>query len=166
MLGGQTIINCGHTVSVAEAVPPVPPSFELIALVVLVKFPEIPGPVVVTLTARVQVPFAASDDAPDRLSAVSPGEGVNVPPHVLLAPVGLATCKPAGKLSLKLMPVSVVVGFGLLIVNVRLLVPLGGILVGLNALLNVGGATTVSVAVLLVVPVPPSVELIVPVVFT
>src|SRR6266849_1330239 len=43
-------------------------------------------------------------------------------------------------------------------VKINVLLPLSRIVVGLKALLIVGGATTVSEAVLLVEPVPPSVE--------
>lgn len=44
-------------------------------------------------------------------------------------------------------------------------VPVSGIVVGLNALAMDGGVVTVSVAVFDVAPVPPFVELTVPVVF-
>src|SRR5205085_191401 len=53
---------------------------------------------------------------------------------------------------------------GLVIVNVTVVVPFSVIFAAPNALLIVGGATTFNSAVLLVVPVPPSVELIAPVV--
>jgi len=51
-----------------------------------------------------------------------------------------------------------------MIVNVRVDIPPTAMVEGLKDLLIEGGATTVMVAVLLVLPVPPSVELIVPVV--
>src|SRR5215472_13949870 len=53
---------------------------------------------------------------------------------------------------------------GLVMVIVSVVVPPTGMRVGLNALATTGGATTVNVAVLLVAPVPPLVELTVPVV--
>ena len=55
-------------------------------------------------------------------------------------------------------PVSATVfAAGLVIVNVSVLVPLSGMLVGLNALAIDGGATTVTVAEA-VLPLPPSLE--------
>ncbi len=54
--------------------------------------------------------------------------------------------------------------FGLLIVKLSEAVPVTAILGAPNDLLMVGGATTVSIAVLLVVPAPPSVEVTLPVV--
>src|SRR5260221_210940 len=75
-----------------------------------------------------------------------------------------ATTRPAGRLSVNATPLSAtVLAAGLVMVNVSVLVPFNGIEVGLNALAMVGGATTVRGAVLLVVPVPPSVEVIAPV---
>src|SRR5262249_7045912 len=66
--------------------------------------------------------------------------------------------------SLKAIPVSAdVFAAGLVMVNVTVVVLFNAILDAPNALLIVGGATTFSVAALLVVPVPPSVEVIAPV---
>ena len=59
-------------------------------------------------------------------------------------------------------PAAVPLGF--VIVKVSVEVEPTGICDGLNDLVIDGGATTVTVAVLLVVPVPPSVELMAPVV--
>jgi hypothetical protein len=66
------------------------------------------------------------------------------------------------------MPVSVVTELELVIVNVSDVLLPTGMVAAPNALVIVGGATTttVSVAVLLVAPVPPSVEEIVPVVLS
>src|SRR5713101_3704436 len=87
-----------------------------------------------------------------------------VPPQTLLVP--LTTVSPAGKLSVKATPVSATVfAAGFVIVNCKLVVAFKAICEGLNDLAIDGGATTLRVAVLLVVPVPPSFELIVPVVF-
>lgn len=63
------------------------------------------------------------------------------------------------------MPLSPTVAFGLLMLNVSEVVPLKGMVEAPNALLMVGGATTVTTAVLLVAPAPVSVELTAPVVF-
>jgi hypothetical protein len=80
-------------------------------------------------------------------------------PQVPVSPFGVATTNPAGKVSVKLTPLSATVfPAGLVIVNVRLVVPFNGILAAPNALLIVGGATTVTLAEA-VPPVPPSVEL-------
>src|SRR5215471_17634734 len=99
-----------------------------------------------------------------------PAVAVTVPPQVLLTPGVAATTSvplPAplltGSVSLNATPVrSPLAGvpglFGLLMVKVTVVVPFRGMLVGLNALLIVGGATTVTVAVAGVLA-PPSVEL-------
>src|SRR5215471_2090134 len=102
---------------------------------------------------------------PLRLMLVELAVAVTVPPHVLLTPGVLATCNPFVRGSLNATPFSAVVLLpGLVMVNVTVVVPFSGIVAAPNALLMVGGATTFRVAVLLVVPVPPSVELIAPVV--
>jgi len=62
------------------------------------------------------------------------------------------------------MPVSPDVAFRFEIVNVSVVLPFNGTLAAPKALLMVGGPITVIVAVLLVAPVPPSVELMAPVV--
>src|SRR5205807_3974387 len=63
----------------------------------------------------------------------------------------------AGTVSLKAIPFSVVPVFGLVIVNVKLVVPFSGMLTVPKALLMVGGATTVR-EVLEVLPVPATVS--------
>ena len=134
-------------------VAPVPPSVDVIAPVVLAFAPAL---VPITCTVTVQEPPAAIVP-PLNVSVVSPGLGANVPPQVVLAPVGESTCNPEGSTSVNDTPVRAVPELGLLIVNVNIeKVPLIKMLPGLNALLIVGGATTVRVAVLLATPVPPS----------
>src|SRR6266851_892487 len=87
-----------------------------------------------------------------------------VPPQTLLIP--LATVSPAGSVSVKATPVRATeLAAGFVIVNCNNVVAFKAIGEGLNNLAIDGGATTLSVAVLLVVPVPPSFELIAPVVF-
>src|SRR5437660_1346608 len=82
---------------------------------------------------------------------------VKVPPHTVAE--ALATVNPVGSVSVKATPVSAtVLAAGLVMVKVNEVVALSAMLVGLKTLDIVGGATTVRVAVLLVVPVPPSVE--------
>src|SRR5256714_69502 len=98
---------------------------------------------------------------PDRLMLVEFAVAVAVPPQSLLTPGVEATCKPLVSVSLKAIPFSAaVLAAGLVMVKVTVVVPFSGIVAAPKALLMVGGATTVSVAVLLVVPVPPSVEVI------
>src|SRR5437660_424305 len=88
---------------------------------------------------------------------------VTVPPHVLVTLGVFDTTRVAlpeppliGSVSLKATPLrsAAALAFGLLIVKVTVLVPFRGMLVGLNALLTVGGATTVKFAEA-VFPVPP-----------
>src|SRR5579864_4357192 len=94
-----------------------------------------------------------------------PAVAVTVPPQVLLTPgVAATTNVPVaeGSVSLNATPVrSPLAGvpglFGLLMVKVTVVVPFSGMLPAPNALLIVGGATTVTVA--LAVLLPPSVEL-------
>jgi hypothetical protein len=76
----------------------------------------------------------------------------------------LATVSPAGNVSVNVTPVSPTVLFGLVIVKLSDVVWFSGICDGTNDLLIVGGATTVTIAVLLVVPAPDSLELMLPVV--
>jgi len=94
-----------------------------------------------------------------------PAVVVRVPPHCDPLP-GVVTTTPVGSVSVKATPVRspAAVVFGLVMVKLREDIPPLAIVEGVNALLIEGGATTVIVAVLLVLPVPPSVELIVPVV--
>jgi hypothetical protein len=134
-------------------VAPVPPSVEVIAPVVLLCTPAV-APVTVTLNT--QVPPPAATVAP--LSVIVPGAVVvSVPPQVTVGPE-VATVNPAGSVSVNPTPVSTVAAFGFVIVNVRVVVPPSGMVAAPNALLIVGGLTTVKTAVLLGEPVPPSTE--------
>lgn len=72
-----------------------------------------------------QEEFAATIP-PEILIFPLPAVAVTVPPQVLLSPLGVATTKPAGKLSVKATPTSGVDGLGLVIVNVRPTDELGG----------------------------------------
>ncbi len=88
---------------------------------------------------------------------------VKVPPQVLAEL--LATVSPVGNVSLKATPVkATVLAAGLVRVNCNEVVAFTAMAVGLNALAIEGGAIMVRIAVLLVAPVPPSVELTFPVV--
>ena len=116
-----------------------------------------PAAALVTFALTVQEPLIATVP-PVRETLPDPASAVAVPPQVLLNPLGLATTRLAGKLSVNATPSSATVfAGGLLIVMLRVLVPFGAMPVGLNVFVAVGGATTVILAVD-VFPVPASVE--------
>lgn len=135
----KAFVNVGAAMTFSVAVllvKPVPPSVEAIVPVVLFFAPSL---VPVTFTTIVQVLFAALDRA-DTLIEFAPAVAVTVPPPQLFTkPFGVATTKPAGRLSVKAMLVKAVEGFALPIVNVKLVVPFKAILVAPNALEIVGG---------------------------
>src|SRR5436309_9108023 len=148
------------TVRFAEAVLPVPPLVELTLPVVLVYCPEA-APVTVTLNWHW---LFTAIDAP--VNAIPVGEVVvSVPPQTVAD--ALATVSPVGRVSVNATPVSAtVLAAGLVMVKVNDVVAFSAIVFGLKTLAIEGGATTVNTAVLLVAPVPPSVEVIVLVVLT
>src|ERR1700730_9511879 len=79
---------------------------------------------------------------------------------------GLATTRPAGKMSLAEMFINITLWFGLVSMKVRGVVPFSGMLAAPNPLAIVGGTVggaTVRLAVLLVAPGPLSLEAIGPV---
>ena len=89
------------TVTLAEAVPPVPPSVDDTAPVVLFLTPAVPP---VTFTLNVHEVLAASV-APDKLTRLVPCVAVMVPPpQDPVWPLGVAITRPAGKLSVKPIP--------------------------------------------------------------
>jgi len=91
------------TFKLAEAVPPVPPSVDVTLPVVLFC---VPAAMPVTFTEKVHNELATSV-APDRLITFVPAVAVIVPPpQEPLRPLGVATTKPAGKVSLKATPLS------------------------------------------------------------
>jgi hypothetical protein len=123
-----------------------------------------PSAVPVTLTENVQLPPPAMS-APERLTEEDPAVAVMVPaPQVPDNPFGVDTTSPAVSVSVKATPVNAAAAFGFVMVKLRLVVPFIGILVAPNPFVIDGGASTVTVAVLEVEPVPPSRELTVPVV--
>ena len=145
------------TANVAEAALPLPPSVEVTALVTLFL-----GPAVVpkTLTEMVQVPPAVTVP-PARLTvvefAVAP---LTVPLHEFVRPGVAATATPAGKVSLKPLPVRAA-AFRLPMLKVSVDVPFNAIDDGANALPIAGGDTLAPVTVNTaeaVLPLPPSVE--------
>lgn len=111
-------------------------------------------PVTFTETAQ-EAPAARL--APDRVTEDDPAAPVAVPPHVLFRLFGLATTRPAGRLSVNARPFRVVFWFGLLIAKFRVVVPLRGTVAAPNVLAILGGLITVRLAEE-VLPFPASVE--------
>jgi hypothetical protein len=146
------------TLMLAEAVPPVPPSVEVTLPEVLFLVPAV---VPVTSTEKVQEEPAAGDAVsvpPDKLMVLLPAVAVIVPLPQEPVILGVAaTTSPAGRVSLKPTPLSALAVFGLVMVKLRVLLAFNAMLVGLKALLIVGGATTV-IEAFDVLPVPPLVE--------
>src|SRR5260370_39661338 len=92
----------------------------------------------------------------DKLTVPDPATAVAAPPQVLVSPFGVATTKPAGRVSVKATPVS---GMGLIpglvMVKVSEVEPFNGIVAAPKALVIVGGATTSRLAAA-GQPTPPS----------
>jgi hypothetical protein len=161
LVGLKTLAIDGGATTVRTAVllvAPVPPSVEVIAPVVLLLLPAL---VPVTSTEKVHVDPAAGDAVsvpPDRLMVLLPAVAVIVPLPQEPVTFGVAaTTTPAGKLSVKPTPLRALAVFGLVMVKLSVLLVFNATVVGLKALLIVGGATTVMLA-LETLPTPPSVE--------
>src|SRR5438552_3591449 len=132
MVGGDPTVRLAVLL-----VAPVPPLTELTGPVMLVKFPAW---VPVTFTTIMQLVPGVAIPPPTRLMIDVPAVAVTVPPHVLLTPGVLATCKPACKVSEKdIADSAVVLAEGFVMVNVRVVVPFSGMLSAPKALLIVGG---------------------------
>ncbi len=161
LVGANVLVTVAGEATISVAVllvAPVPPLVELTAPVVLVTVPDC---VPVTFTTIVQVAPGVAMLPPVRLMLVEFAAAVTVPPQLLVTPGVDATCKPLVNVSLNAIPFSaLVLPAGLVIVKVTVVVPFSVMFAAPNALLIAGGATTFKVAVLLAVPVPPSVELI------
>ncbi len=108
-------------VMLADAVPPVPPSTDTTAPVVLVSVPVVEP---VMFTANVHPPPTARL-APDRLIVFDPGVAVMVPGVQLpVKPFEVATSIPGGRVSVNPTPVSgTVFAAGLARLNVRVVLP-------------------------------------------
>ena len=151
MTGGPT------TVMLALEVLPVPPFVELTVTLLFLT----PAVVPCTLTETVQLAPAASVAAL-KLTEEDPATAVAVPLQVVLMPLGVATTRPAGRLSVNAMPFNTEFTLLLVMVKVRLVVPFNGTVAAPNALVIEGGSMTVSVAEEVEsAPVPAVVELIV-----
>jgi len=124
------------------------------------------GPVTLPSTFTEKVQLAPDERAaPARLTAAVLGVAVMVPPpHVPVSPFGDPTINPEGKLSVKAMPVRFPAAFGFVIVKVRLVLSYSVMETAPKLLLMDGGASTVSGADA-VLPMPPLLELTLPVVF-
>jgi hypothetical protein len=154
MVGGDA------TVRLADAVFPVPPLVDVTFPVVLFFTPEV---VPVRFTVNVQLLFIAMVP-PVRLMLPDPATAVATPPQVLLKPFGVATTNPAGKVSVNATPFSgVVLAAGLVMVKVSDVVPFSGMFAAPNTLAIEGGATT-AIEADAIPPVPPSVDVTLPVV--
>jgi len=152
--GARTLIE-------AVAVLPVPPFTALTFTVVFTLFPAM---VAVTFTANVQEALTAMAP-PVSVTLPEPPTAVTVPlPHVPEIPFGVATTSPAGSVSVKATPVSATAEFGLVMVKLRAVEPARPIETALNDFVMDGEAATVIFAVD-ALPVPPLVEVTVPVVF-
>ena len=150
IVGGTTTV----TVAVLDAAP-LPVSFELIAPVVLFFTPAVAP---VTVTVMVQLALAPSVP-PVKVSTLL--LVTRFPPHVAADALGVVS--PAGSVSLKVSPV-IEVAAGLVSTKLMLTVPPRATVGAANDFVIVGGATTVTVAVLDVAPAPVWLELIAPVV--
>ena len=117
-----------------------------------------PAAVPVTFTEKEQFAPAASA-APERLTTPVPAVAVIVPPpQDPLNPLGVETVSPAGSVSLKAMPCSVVAELLFRRLNVKLVEPFSGIVAAPNDLVKlVGGLTTAMLAVAVLLD-PPLVE--------
>jgi hypothetical protein len=98
------IVGGATTVRLADPVPPLPPSVDVTAPVVLFCTP---AAVPVTFALNVHDPPAVSV-APVRLTLPDPAAAVMVPPtQAAVTPLGVATRSPAGSESVNPIPVSV-----------------------------------------------------------
>lgn len=149
MVGGATTVRLALVVGVL-------PSSAVESVTELFFTPAV---VPVTSTLNIQLAFAAKV-APVKLIELVPAVAVTAPPHEPVTFGGVATTSPTGRLSVKETFVKEITELLLVIEKVKAVVPFKGIVGTPNALVNVGAAMTIRVAVLLVRPVPPSVELI------
>src|SRR5207244_2234744 len=126
------------TVTLADAVPPVPPSTEVTAPVILFCVPSM---LPVTFTLKAHDALAASV-APVNLMLPNPAVAVIVPPPQLpVSPFGVETTRPVGSESVKPTPVNVVEPLRLLIVKLSEVDPFRGMLGTPKDFMIVGGPT-------------------------
>jgi hypothetical protein len=146
------IVGGAATVMLAFDVLPVPPLVDVTCTLLFFT----PAVVPVTFTETVQLAVGARL-APDRVTVDEPFAAVAVPLQLLVRFPGVATTRPAGRLSVNATPFRVRLELVLFSVKVRLVVPFRGTVAAPNALTIVGGLITVRFADE-VSPVPASVE--------
>ena len=130
-------------------------SLDVTLAMVLVLVPLV---VAVTLMAITHVPLEASVP-PESEKLALPAVAFAVPLQLLVSAFGVATTRPAGRLSVKARPLSEKVALGLLMVTVSEVVPPTGIEAAPNATVTVGEMVELTVIVALAeLPVPPLVE--------
>ena len=117
-------------------------------------FVYVPSTAEVTATDRVQDAGAAASEAPESVTLPEPAAGAKVPPQLLVAAGVGATTRPAGSVSVKPTPVTAWPPGLAVTVNVRVAVPPGAILAGLNALVSAGPAKCVTLALAPVAETP------------
>jgi len=105
-LNAFAIDGGASTLTLAEAVPPVPPSVEVTFPVVLFFVPAV---VPVTFTAIVHEVDAARLPPVRLITPVACVAVIVPPPQEPVSPLGVEITKPAGRVSLNPVPVSVVV---------------------------------------------------------
>src|SRR6478609_6226059 len=127
----NALIMTGGPFTVMDAldVLPVPASVEVTWTLLFFT----PAVVPCTFTETVQLALAAKVPA-ERLMLPDPATAVAVPPQVLFSALGVATTNPAGRLSVKAIPVSARLVLGFWMVNVSEVVPFSGICAAPNTL--------------------------------
>src|SRR5712671_306998 len=161
----NALLRTGAPTTVIEALEvfPVPPSVEVTWTLLFFT----PAVVPVTLTENVQEEPAAGDAVsvpPDKLTLPLPATAVMVPlPQDPVSPFGVASTRPAGRVSVKATPLSATFVFGFVMVKLNEVDPFNGMLAAPKDLVIVGGVATVRFAEA-VLPVPPLVEVTLPVV--
>ena len=153
------ITGAPTTVMLALDVLPVPPSVEVTCTLLFFT----PAVVPCTLMETTQDALAARVPA-EILACPEPETAAAVPPQELVRPLGVATTKPAGRLSVNANPLSATAALGFVTLNVNEVVPFRGIVAAPKTFVIVGGLATVRFAVA-VFPLPPLVEVTCPVVF-
>lgn len=149
------------TVTVAVAVLPVPPSVEETLPVMLTLVPAV---VPLTATWTLQANVNPGMLPPVREMELEPVTAVRVPLQVLIKPLGVATTRPAGRVSVKAKPVCDPKPMPM--VKLRLVEPFRAMAAAPKDLKMLGeGDPTIRVAVA-VLPMPPSVEETLPVMLT
>ena len=119
MVGEPVVGAVGSTVREVVEVFPVPPLLEVTVALLL----YVPGETPVTFIEKVHE-LPPDKVAPARETVCEPATAVIVPPSELpVRPLGVETTKPAGNVSVKAIPVSATVAFGLVMAKVFVVDP-------------------------------------------